>query len=96
MVYIKIGVPCHTCEIYREIPLPSPRGLWEARTRSSWQSEYEVYKTMPRGEIENFGELIDACKHSDVRSNKLKLNAWNTTVDNLGMLLSLGAAILSF
>ncbi len=46
--------------------------------------------------MESFGDLIDACKHSDIRSNKLKLNTWNTTVDNLGMLLSLGASILSF
>jgi len=51
---------------------------------------------MPRGGLENFGDLIDACKHSGTKSNELKLNAWNTTVDNLGMLLGLGAAILGF
>jgi hypothetical protein len=96
MVYIKIGVICDTCESYRQIPLPSPKGLWDARTRSSWQSENEVYKAMPRVGMESFGDLIDACKHSDSRSNKLKLDAWNTTVDNLGILLSLGASILNF
>ncbi|TVY33874.1 hypothetical protein LSUB1_G005142 [Lachnellula subtilissima] len=96
IVSIKIGVSCHICDNYREIPLPSPKGLWEARTRSCWQTENEVYKTMPRGGLESFGDLIDACKHSGIKPNKLKLNAWNTTVDNLGMLLGLGAAILGF
>ncbi|KAF2627238.1 hypothetical protein BU25DRAFT_393973 [Macroventuria anomochaeta] len=94
MVHIKIGVPCDTFESFREIPLPAPNSLWGARTRLGWQLEYELYKTMPRMGLEHFGDLIDACRQSDVGSNRLKLDAWNATVDSLGILLNLGAAMV--
>ncbi|KAK9481971.1 hypothetical protein V1527DRAFT_486132 [Lipomyces starkeyi] len=94
MIQIKIGVPCDTFESFRDIPLSSPKSLWEARTRSGWQAEYEVYKTMPRMGLDVFGDLIDACRQIDVGSNKLKLHAWNATVDNLGILLNLSAAMI--
>ena len=93
-VQIKIGIPCDTFEGFRDIPLSSPKSLWEARTRSVWKSEYEVYKTMPRIGLDCLGDLIDACKQSDISSNKLKLDAWNAIADNLGILLNLGAAII--
>jgi hypothetical protein len=94
MVHIKIGVPCDTFEGFRDIPLPAPSSLWGARTRSAWQAEYELYKTMPRMGLELFGDLIDACRQSDTGSNRLKLDAWNATVDSLGILLNLGAAMV--
>jgi hypothetical protein len=94
MVDIKIGVPCDRFEGFRKISLPAPKSLWEARTRSRWQSEYEVYRTMPRMGLDLFGDLIDACKQSDVGLNQLKLDAWNATADNLGVLLNLGAAMV--
>jgi hypothetical protein len=71
MVHIKIGVPCDTFKGFREIPLPAPNSLWGARTRSEWQSEYELYKTMPRMGLELFGDLIDACRQSSIGSNRL-------------------------
>jgi hypothetical protein len=49
---------------------------------------------MPRMELDVFGDLIDACKQSDVGSNTLKLDAWNAKADNLGLLLSLSAAVI--
>ncbi|OKL64254.1 hypothetical protein UA08_00398 [Talaromyces atroroseus] len=91
MFQIKIGVPCDRFESFRDIPLSSPKSLWEARTRAAWQSEYEVYATMPRMGLDVFGDLLDACKQGDVGLNKLKLHAWNATVDNLGILLNLCA-----
>lgn len=94
MVHIKIGVPCDKFENFRDIPLPAPKSLWESRTRSSWQSEYDVYRTMPRMGLDLFGDLIDACKQSNVSSNKLKLDTWNATADNLGVLLNLGVAMI--
>ncbi|KAH7068214.1 hypothetical protein BKA63DRAFT_521352 [Paraphoma chrysanthemicola] len=94
MVHIKIGVPCDTFEGFREIPLPAPNSLWGARTRLGWHSEYELYKTMPRMGLELFGDLIDASRQSGVGSNRVKLDAWNATVDSLGILLNLGAAMV--
>jgi hypothetical protein len=94
MVQIKIGVPCDRFTSFRDVPLSSPKSLWEAKTRSEWEAEYEVYRTMPRMGLDVFGDLYDACKQSSVGSNKLKLHAWNSTVDNLGFLLNLGAEIM--
>lgn len=94
MVQIKIGVPCDRFTSFRDVPLSSPKSLWEAKTRSAWEAEYGVYKTMPRMGLDVFGDLYDACKQSSVVSNKLKLHAWNATVDNLGVLLNLGAEIM--
>ncbi|KAK7990522.1 hypothetical protein PG990_014802 [Apiospora arundinis] len=93
LVQVKIGVLCDSFDGFREIPLPACRALWDARTRQDWQMEYEIYKTMPRGGLNLFGDLIDACKQSDFGPNKLKLDVWNSTVDNLGILLNLAASI---
>ena len=93
-VRIKTGVSCDVINGFRALPLSSPKSLWEARTRSAWQSEYEVYKSMPRIGLDVLGDLIDACKQSDVGSNMLKLNTWNASTDNLGILLSLSAAMV--
>jgi hypothetical protein len=94
-VQIKTGMPCDAIDDFRGLPLSCPKSLWEARTRSTWQSEYDMYQSMPRTSLDYFGDLIDACKHSDVRANKLRLDAWNATADNLGVLLSLSAARIS-
>lgn len=57
-----------------------------------WDSEYKVYKSMPRTSLNVLGDLVDACRQSDVGSNKLKLDLWNAETDNLGNWLSLVAA----
>ena len=94
MVHIKIGVPCDSFTSFRDVPLSSPRQLWEVKAREAWEKEYELYSTMPRMGLDVFGDLYDAYKQSGVSSNKLKLQAWNATVDNLGVLLNLGAEII--
>ena len=90
-VCIKTGVACDVIDGFRSLPLCSPKSLWEAQTPSAWQSEYDLYKSMPRMGLDVFGDLIDACKQSDGGSSKLKLDAWNAKIDNLGFLLRLSA-----
>ncbi|KAH8596289.1 hypothetical protein B0O99DRAFT_620021 [Bisporella sp. PMI_857] len=94
MVRVKTGVPCDIINGFRALPLCSPKSCWEAKTRSVWQSEYDVYKSMPRMDLDVFGDLIDACKQSDVSHNIMKLDTWNAKADNLGMMLSLSAAMV--
>ncbi|CAH0025799.1 unnamed protein product [Clonostachys rhizophaga] len=94
MIHIKIGVPCDSFPSFRDVPLSSPKLLWEARTRSQWEKEYKFYKDSPVRGLDVFGDLYDACKHKHIRENQLKLNSWNSTVDNLGSLLNLGAEII--
>lgn len=93
-VCIKTGVPCDVIDNFRVLPLSSPKSLWEARTRSTWQSEYEIYKSTQGIDLDVLGDLVDTCKYTDVGSNRLKLDTWNAKADNLGILLSLGAAII--
>ncbi|CAG9984211.1 unnamed protein product [Clonostachys byssicola] len=94
MIHIKIGVPCDSFPSFRDVPLSSPKSLWEARTRLQWENEYKFYKDSPVGGLDVFGDLYDACKHKHIRENQLKLNSWNSTVDNLGSLLNLGVEIM--
>ena len=94
VVYIKIGVACDSFEEFREIPLPAPRSLWEARIHAEWQSEFDVYKNMPRMGMETVGNLISASGQSDTSMDKLRLDIWNASIDNLGLLLNLSVAIM--
>ncbi|KAH8690511.1 hypothetical protein BGW36DRAFT_388879 [Talaromyces proteolyticus] len=94
MVHIKIGVPCDIFEGFQEIPLPSPKSLWEAKTRSAWQSAYDMYKTMPRIGLDLFGDLLDAHRRSDIRSNQLKLDSWNAVMDHMGILLNFSTTMI--
>ncbi|CAI6088015.1 unnamed protein product [Clonostachys chloroleuca] len=94
IIHIKIGVPCDSFPSFRDVPLSAPKSLWEARTRSQWEKEYKFFKDSPVRGLDVFGDLYDACKHKNIRENQLKLNSWNSTVDNLGSLLNLGAEII--
>lgn len=87
---IKTGVPCAVINGYRSLPLTSPKALWEARTRATWQMEYDIYKTMPRAGLENFGDLVDACRER----NATQLDVWNATADSFSTLLRLGAEMM--
>ncbi|KAK8129050.1 hypothetical protein PG984_010158 [Apiospora sp. TS-2023a] len=93
LVIYQIGVRCDSFDGFREVPLPASKSLWDAKTRQGWQTEYEIYETSPRGELELFGDLIDACKQSGEAPSQLKLDVWNSTVDGLGIMLSLAASI---
>lgn len=93
MVHIKIGITCNTFEGFRLIPLPAPNSTWGARTCLVWQSKYGLSRTMPRKSLELFGDVIDACRQSDGGTNTPKLDALNATVDSLGILLNLVAAM---
>ncbi|EED19840.1 conserved hypothetical protein [Talaromyces stipitatus ATCC 10500] len=94
-IHIKTGVSCETISGFQDLPLCSPKSLWEAKTRSAWQAEYEMYQSMPRNGPDVFGDLIDACKQSDTGSGRLKLDTWNANADNLGIILSMSAAMMA-
>jgi hypothetical protein len=82
----KCGDPAQT---YRDILLPSPKSLWEARTRSAWQSEYDAYRILQVGSLVTLGDLIDAQQSRYTLANAQKLDRWNAGVDTLGSLLNL-------
>lgn len=94
-VRIKTAIPCDTFTGFRNLPLSSPKTLWEAKTRTEWQSEYAVYQSMQRTSLDLFGDLIDACRQSNACTNKLRIDTWNAKADNLGMLLGLSATMIA-
>ncbi len=93
-IFIKTGAACEALDDFRDIPLSCPKSLWEARTQSAWQSEYELYKSMRRLGMNVLGDLIDACRQSDIESNRAKLDTWNSKADNLGVLLRLSTSMV--
>ena len=94
-IHIKNGLPCDTISGFQNLPLSSPKSLWEARTRSAWKIEYEVYQSMSRDGLDVFGDLIDARKRRDSATAKRKLDTWNAHADNLGSILSLSATMMT-
>ena len=89
----EVNVPCEVVDQYRDIPLPCPKPLWEARTRMAWQTEYAIYMSTPRSELGVFGDLIDAYKPDKALASRVDLDNWNAGTDNLGVLLNLSAAM---
>lgn len=94
-IHISTGVSCDTISGFQELPLCSPKSLWEARTRSTWQTEYGVYQSMSRNGLDVFGDLIQACKQSDTGSARVEMDTWNANADNLGIILSLSATMMT-
>jgi hypothetical protein len=94
-IHIKNGLLCDTISGFQNLPLSSPKSLWEARTRSAWKTEYEVYQSMSRDGLDVFGDLIDASKRRDSATARHKLDTWNADADNLGIILSLSAKMMT-
>ncbi|KAE8548320.1 hypothetical protein EYB25_008698 [Talaromyces marneffei] len=94
-IHIQTGVSCETISGFQQLPLCSPKSLWEARTHPRWQAEYDVYRVMSRDGLDLFGDLIQACKQSDTGPARVKLDTWNANTDNLGIALSLSATMMA-
>jgi hypothetical protein len=75
--------------IYKSLPLPSSKRLWEASIESAWESEYEANRLLQMGGFVTLGDLINAQQSDYTPSNAQKLDYWNAGVDNLGTLLNL-------
>ena len=89
VVCVKTGIPCDTSHSYRQIPLPSSKSLWEARTQSAWEAEYEANRMLQMSGLVNLGHLIDLQRSQYTAISARKLDLWNASIDNLGSLLNL-------
>jgi hypothetical protein len=88
VVCINTGV-CDMSAVYKSLPLPSSKRLWEASTEPVWESEYEANRLLQIGGFVTLGDLINAQQSDYTPSNAQKLDYWNAGVDNLGALLNL-------
>lgn len=94
IVSVSTGISCGASQSFRDLPLPCTKTLWEARTYSSWETEYvTVYSnTTPR--LHRFGDIIDANKGLEDPFNLHLIDTWNAGIDDLGGLLNLALAMV--
>lgn len=87
---------CDAFEIFKMLPLPTPKSLWEAKTRVEWEAEYTAY-TSGHGPvtqcINTMIMLVDVHRKSHEPFNRQLLDHWNSGADNLSNLLNLAASI---
>jgi len=81
---------CDAFYEFAELPLCSPKILWEAKTRADWEAEYTAYSAGYDTGMHTLGMLMDAHSrgHEDISKSSL-LDLWNARIDNLGELLNI-------
>lgn len=88
---------CDAFEIFKMLPLPMPKSLWEAKTRVEWEAEYSAYNTR-HGNLgipapSTLVELVHLHQTKDDPVNRQKLDFWNSSTDNLSSMLNLAASM---
>lgn len=91
---VDTGIPgCDEFEGFRELPLPSTKALWEAKTRAEWEGERFDYINRQKTGMHTMGMLIRAHGQKDDPVRSRLLDSWNCGVDNLGNLLNIAASM---
>ncbi|RKU47443.1 hypothetical protein DL546_008827 [Coniochaeta pulveracea] len=87
---------CQPVEIFKMLPLPATRLLWEAKSRAEWEAEYTAYCSgqgapmMQR--IDTMAVLVDFYTRRDEDPGiRAMLDYWNSTSDGLSSLINLAA-----
>jgi len=92
-ISVDSGIPgCDAFESFRDLPLASPKTLWEAKTRADWESEYSSYITGHETGMLTMGVLIEAHQPSSDPVKSQLLDYWNSRADSLGNLLNIVAS----
>lgn len=90
---ISVSTGIEGCDAFYEftnLPLASPKTLWEAKTRAEWEAEYTAYSAGWDTGMHTMGMLIDAHNRSrEDMSKSTLLDLWNARTDNLGELLNI-------
>ncbi|GAM91293.1 hypothetical protein ANO11243_093410 [Dothideomycetidae sp. 11243] len=89
------GLAYDPMQSYRTIPLPGPKLLWEARTRAAFDKEFSAGGVLRSSGLISLGDLMDAQQSSHLADSAQKLDRWNASVDNLGLLLGLVGPMLT-
>ncbi|KAM0815745.1 putative C6 zinc finger domain containing protein [Seiridium cardinale] len=87
VISIFTGLNCPIVDLYRELPICSTRGPWEAKTDTEWQLELAACAYAKDDGLSTIGHMIDLGKADGEHSHSHMLDSWNATADNLGILL---------
>ncbi|KAB5527931.1 hypothetical protein GE09DRAFT_975301 [Coniochaeta sp. 2T2.1] len=90
---ISVSTGIQGCDAFHEfinLPLASPKQLWEARTREEWEREYVACAASYDSGIHTMGTLIEAHNRTLEDVGRLgALDSWNSRADGLGALLNI-------
>lgn len=89
VVRVKMNHAHDSTQSHRNLPLPAPKLLWEASSDIAWRSEYEASRILQASGLNCLGDLIDAHNSKELSVHSRKLDLWNASADNLGVLLNL-------
>jgi hypothetical protein len=91
---MNIGVPTSpSCRTLDEIPLPCTKGLWEATTKTEWETKYRsLLSSRKSSEIPKIGDLRAAQDSESALLEKSlvdDLHFWSSNADSFGGLIML-------
>lgn len=79
---------CGFIERYRDLPLCSTKGPWEARTNAQWALEYAECPRIKDADVCTIGHMIELELTDRNLPQAQMLDSWNASADNLGILLN--------
>ncbi|KAJ4258070.1 hypothetical protein NW762_008210 [Fusarium torreyae] len=85
VITIENGRSCADCGAMQNLPLPSSKMLWEARSLEEWQTE-KTYSDMGIPVV-TLGELVEAKANSTNPLHAHKLQAWEMGSDKMATML---------
>jgi hypothetical protein len=75
-------------------PLPSAKSVWEANTAAHWASAYTSTNMGSIGGFYILGDLAKANRAVEDPIYEGQFDAWNSSVDNFGMLLNIASPVV--
>ncbi|KAI1372802.1 hypothetical protein F4677DRAFT_241831 [Hypoxylon crocopeplum] len=91
---LKFGVLCSSVINCRQLPLPSPGSVWNARTRAEWEACRNMWRRVGNTSLRTFGDLIEARSCPPDSEQGQELNRWYASCDKLGLLLTLATTMV--
>lgn len=78
---------CGVLAEYRNLPLCSTRGTWEAKSSDAWAAERGTSAKTISPNLRTIGQMIDIQKSNESYEHARTLGRWNAAADHLGLLL---------
>ncbi|KAH7040977.1 uncharacterized protein B0I36DRAFT_379824 [Microdochium trichocladiopsis] len=92
VVDIRHGVWCPGLQGCRDMPLPAPKALWEARSEAEWREERREIEARSGSMLTTIGDLLDAREAGTAGQRALSM--WYAECDSFGHLLRLAVSLI--
>lgn len=100
---VNFGLPCDRefDQVIDDVPLPSAKALWESKDHQAWCEEEKLFEPNEPNLI--YGDLlaynrrslgsVDHHSNTDDELLAQRIERWQTSMDELGMIVSLGSTM---